>query len=223
MKKVFLFFVVILLFIVPGCRDKLNKTGKKSSRKVLIPREKKKAKNKTGRSLFLEGEDIKEFVFEEENEGNMLSHDLTHQKATVKLVESDSEDTDFASRQIEQLKYGFKRVYFDFDRYAIRKDQKDALSINLKAVKRALTEGKDIAIVVEGHACRFAGSDVYNIVLSEERAQSVAKWLVGQGVPVERLKIVGRGNEMPLVPHGDKIAQAPNRRVELYTIQETEV
>ncbi|MCL5436502.1 MAG: OmpA family protein [Candidatus Dependentiae bacterium] len=131
-----------------------------------------------------------------------------------------------AKRSAEQRKHGLKTIYFDFDRYTIRKDQEAALNHNLAIIKKLVAKkeakhGQNIAIklVSEGHACRYAGSDVYNMVLSEKRARAVTNWLVKHGIKRTYIKVVGRGYELCIVPEGSKEEQAPNRRVELYVLK----
>jgi outer membrane protein OmpA-like peptidoglycan-associated protein len=51
--------------------------------------------------------------------------------------------------------------------------------------------------------------------LSLRRAESVRDWLVASGVPRDAISAVGRGEIDPVVPTGDGVAEARNRRVEL--------
>jgi outer membrane protein OmpA-like peptidoglycan-associated protein len=128
-------------------------------------------------------------------------------------------DESWVDKRLDQAQeHGFRPVYFGFDEYTIKPDQKAALDYNLRKIAGLVRKGA--VVVVEGHACRFAGSAVYNMMLSEKRAESVAAYLVEQGIPRDRLKVVGRGYEMCVVPEGDKEQQAPNRRVEFYVVPE---
>lgn len=58
------------------------------------------------------------------------------------------------------------------------------------------------------------GDDGANQVLSERRAQSVADYLVGRGVPAALLGVVGYGETRPLDGAGTAEADARNRRIE---------
>ena len=84
---------------------------------------------------------------------------------------------------------------------------------NLKQVAVALIDPRlsGARFAVEGFT-DASGSEAYNTGLSEKRAQSVTEFLVGEGVPVERLLSVGFGETKPRVadPY-DPI----NRRVEM--------
>jgi outer membrane protein OmpA-like peptidoglycan-associated protein len=58
------------------------------------------------------------------------------------------------------------------------------------------------------------GSDTYNLAMSQQRATSVARWLVEHGVPCARLVPVGFGELRPL----SKKQQPYNRRVEITSL-----
>ena len=66
------------------------------------------------------------------------------------------------------------------------------------------------------------GTDAYNMRLSHRRAQSVVSYLVGNGVPPERLTSMGYGLRRPLVPNTSDENRALNRRVEFTIIDITE-
>lgn len=113
----------------------------------------------------------------------------------------------------------FEPIYFDFDQYKIKPEQKSALERNAAKIKQALTQDT-IYVVVEGHACNSAGTPRYNVMLSERRAKEVKKVLVKQGIAPDKIKVVGRGSEMCKVQSGNREQQAPNRRVEFYIVHE---
>lgn len=117
---------------------------------------------------------------------------------------------------------GYKPVYFDFDHHEIRTNQKDQLARIAKQVKKELGRHKNRSntVVIEGHACHAAGSSVYNLAKSEKRAKSVYDFLVASGIPRDRIKVVGRGKEIPAVIQGKIVSgsrqeQWPNRRTEI--------
>lgn len=215
--KRFLVLVIGLAVLLPGCRDKQADGHERRDKSVRIERESKKSTSSGRSSVFLD-DDVQDFVFEEEAGTDAFSAGVIKDESAVKLVET-PDDRQWGDHRIDQAQHGFKTIYFDFDRFSINQEQTGALEHDLGAVKKA-TNG-DAKVVVEGHSCRSAGSDVYNMLLSEKRAQSVARYLVDHGVAADKLKIVGRGNEMCIVPVGTREQQAPNRRVELYVLDET--
>lgn len=64
-----------------------------------------------------------------------------------------------------------------------------------------------------------SGSAEYNLVLSQQRAETVADALVEQGVPATDIVTIGRGEEDLLVPTADGVVEPRNRRVEIVVPQ----
>lgn len=201
MKKLSLLVVVALAFGA-GCRKK------KGSESVSGAYSETETTHKA-KSLFVD--DIEGFVLEDESDP--FSGEGLKKGSGVTLVAAEEEWTAPAAQNI----YAFKTIYFDFDQYALRPDQKSTLDYDVAQIKTATQKGH--TVVIEGHSCKFAGSAAYNMMLSEKRAKAVADNLIKNGVPADKLKIVGRGNEMVVVAGGDKDAQAPNRRVEMYLLK----
>jgi OmpA-OmpF porin, OOP family len=99
-------------------------------------------------------------------------------------------------------------VHFNFDEAALTPDARTVLADVVKSAKHSNYETIDISGYTD-----LVGTDAYNQVLSEQRANAVIDFLVDSGV--EAGKIVGRGlgKADPVVA-----AQAPemqNRRVEI--------
>lgn len=72
-------------------------------------------------------------------------------------------------------------------------------------------------IQVEGHTDNI-GAAAYNKDLSERRAASVVRYLVGKGIARERLVPAGFGFERPLASNRTALGRAKNRRVEFRMI-----
>ncbi len=79
-------------------------------------------------------------------------------------------------------------IYFDFDRYNIRPDA----AIELAKILAAMREYPQLIIHIESHT-DSRGSDTYNELLSERRAQSTLEWLVSKGISRDRLSAKGYG------------------------------
>jgi outer membrane protein OmpA-like peptidoglycan-associated protein len=90
-------------------------------------------------------------------------------------------------------------------------DADAALQAALAAIQAATP---DSPVLVEGHADND-GDDEYNADLSRQRAQAVADWLIEQGVLVERLHVIGRGETEPITSNDTADGRARNRRVEV--------
>ena len=79
----------------------------------------------------------------------------------------------------------------------------------------ATLQGSDgkVDVRVEGHTDSRA-SESYNLALSQRRAESVAAYLVSQGLNGSRLYPVGMGEGYPVADNGSKAGRAANRRVD---------
>jgi outer membrane protein OmpA-like peptidoglycan-associated protein len=74
-------------------------------------------------------------------------------------------------------------------------------------------------VEIQGHT-DSNGDDQHNQVLSEDRANAVRTWLVGHGVPAERLDAKGYGEKKPLVPNVTEGNRQKNRRVQFIIIEQ---
>ncbi len=101
-------------------------------------------------------------------------------------------------------------VFFDFDRYNLRDDARrviEAAAANYKATGSARIE-------VSGYT-DLAGTQAYNMRLSQRRADAVAAYLMRQGVPKNVMDVKWFGKEHPRVPTPDGVREPQNRRVEI--------
>lgn len=107
-----------------------------------------------------------------------------------------------------------ERIYFDFDDYSIRPDQRD----KVKQAAEWLKRNPSLRVRLEGHADE-RGPEDYNMALGLKRARSVKEMLVTLGVAQERLELRSYGEEMPLDPGHNEEAWAKNRRVEFVILK----
>lgn len=87
----------------------------------------------------------------------------------------------------------------------------------VEKLKAVLTTWPAPHLVVIGHT-DLAGSQEFNDRLSLRRAQTVAAFLVKEGIPAQQIEIAGRGKREPQVRTADGVANPINRRV-VITIQ----
>lgn len=104
-------------------------------------------------------------------------------------------------------------VYFDYDKSAIRDDQKATLEAKLPIFQA----NPDMRIRVAGHTDN-RGSDEYNMVLGQKRAAEVKRYLVARGIAEGRIDVVSFGEERPAVAQDNEDAWAKNRRDEFEII-----
>lgn len=99
-------------------------------------------------------------------------------------------------------------VYFKSNKSKVQPEFYSILNI----VAEVLRTEPGINLEVQGYSDDI-GSDTYNNLLSKRRAESVRKYLVEQGVAMNRLTIKGYGKTMPATTNKTDIGRAENRRV----------
>lgn len=77
-----------------------------------------------------------------------------------------------------------------------------------------LTRYPETDVIVKGHT-DAEGSEASNQSLSEQRADSVRRYLIGKGVSPSRITSIGFGESMPLVSNSTMAGRQQNRRVEI--------
>jgi len=84
---------------------------------------------------------------------------------------------------------------------------------NLDEVVEFLNENPDVVIEVAGHTDNRGRPDL-NQILSLERAESVKRYLVQQGIATERIQEKGYGGTKPIASNAIEEERQKNRRVE---------
>ena len=88
----------------------------------------------------------------------------------------------------EELVSLSSKFLFGFDKFNLRPEARTTLD----ELAQRLTGSNVQSVRVEGNT-DFMGSDAYNQRLSERRANTVSEYLVGRGVPAEKISAVGLG------------------------------
>lgn len=100
-------------------------------------------------------------------------------------------------------------VLFGYDSYALTAHAHE----NLTKLVMILSKYPDTNIEILGHT-DSKGSTKYNQNLSEQRSQSVSKYLHDSGVSFSRLSSIGYGELQPKYSNEDASGRSMNRRVE---------
>jgi outer membrane protein OmpA-like peptidoglycan-associated protein len=87
----------------------------------------------------------------------------------------------------------------------------------LNEVADVLQRKGDMNVRIEGHT-DSRGSNRSNKKLSQNRANSVQSYLIGQAVPPSQLNAEGRGEEEPIESNDTDEGRAKNRRVEFHIV-----
>ncbi|MFT5600660.1 MAG: outer membrane protein OmpA-like peptidoglycan-associated protein [Flavobacteriales bacterium] len=116
--------------------------------------------------------------------------------------------------------FNLENIYFNFDKFNIRKDARKTLEANLKVLK----ENSNLVINVAGHTDAM-GSNDYNQRLSERRAKAAVAFLVKKGISIDQIKAtLYEGEEDPAAPNinadgsDNSNGRQLNRRVEFLVV-----
>jgi len=202
-----LLMLMIVAISLAGCfprrKDRCKRDYNTNSRKnrtgamVDMPVN-KQAKNQVKNQLF--DENVDAFILDEDSVSLAQNDDISWQDT--------EETTDIA-----------QAIHFDYDKSALSQKEKEQLVAQLDKIKELTEEGK--TVVLKGHSCRAGkATGAYNLALSNDRAHKTADMLAAAGVPKDKMKVFGVGYEEPTVMEDTitREGQAPNRRVEIYTI-----
>jgi len=130
------------------------------------------------------------------------SRRLTVQKLTNMLESSDSADID---------------INFAVDSTNLTTVEIKKLSIIAKALQARGLKSK--RVLLEGHT-DFTGSDLYNMSLSQRRADSVTKLLINQfNIIANRLSPIGFGEMYPIANNETETGRKKNRRVSIFVYE----
>ncbi len=214
--------LLVLLVSLPGCARKEKKADQpKKGRQMTQKADAFKSVNlplaageeleidESMRSFF---DDMEEFVsFAQEGDFNLEAG-----SSAGNAIKRD----EFAWQDAEDDDTKLESIYFGFNKDKVDSAEKEKIEQNIDKAKKMLAEAKvddtDAILVVEGHACASAGSDAYNMGISERRAKEISDRLVSAGIPRDDIKTVGRGKEMLVIEKGDQAEQWANRRVETH-------
>ena len=102
-------------------------------------------------------------------------------------------------------------ILFDTDSYALRSASRSTLG----ELASNFQQYPDNRIIVEGHT-DSTGSDAHNQQLSENRAASVADYLIDRGVASSKIVVYGFGEARPKTSNDTAEGRQLNRRVEIH-------
>jgi peptidoglycan-associated lipoprotein len=107
----------------------------------------------------------------------------------------------------EEFNARVQPVFFDYDTYDIRGDAQAILAKNADY----LNAHPEIKVVIGGY-CDERGSDEYNLVLGQNRAQAAKTALVTAGIAADRIRVISYGKEKPFCSDSTEECWQLNRR-----------
>jgi len=102
------------------------------------------------------------------------------------------------------------KTHFEFDKYNLKPEGKQALEALTSKVKGAEIQ----SVTVVGHT-DSVGSEAYNQALGQRRADTVKGFLVDRGIPASRITTQSEGESQPVASNKTADGRAMNRRAEI--------
>jgi outer membrane protein OmpA-like peptidoglycan-associated protein len=119
--------------------------------------------------------------------------------ASFNVVKTEDGDTIQVDLFIKKIPIGplvIENIFYDFDKATLRPESFPSLD----SLFMVLTNNPSIVVEIRSHT-DSKGKDDYNLNLSQRRAESVVKYLLGKGIAAERLKATGMGEIEPIAPN----------------------
>lgn len=103
-----------------------------------------------------------------------------------------------------------KNVFFETNKYKLKPESYPELNSLIHLLK----ENPSVKIEIGGHT-DSVGSEDHNLVLSQNRANSVKQYLIYNGIQAGRLEVKGYGSALPVTENLTAEGRALNRRTEV--------
>ena len=115
---------------------------------------------------------------------------------------------------LSALTSGCEVAFFSLDKFNLKKSS----FAELDRLYNLLMEFKELKIEISGHTDNL-GSEVYNELLSQKRADAVKNYLIGKGINEQRIISIGYGQTLPVSSNSDELGRSQNRRTEFKIIK----
>ena len=112
---------------------------------------------------------------------------------TLNLADSKTQQLDFSLSPVSKP-VTMDNIFYEFGKW----DLTPASETGLASLVKLLNDNPNITIELSAHT-DMKGDSVFNVNLSEKRAQSVCNYLISKGIERERLTPVGYGKQKPVV------------------------
>lgn len=108
-------------------------------------------------------------------------------------------------------------VYFDLNKSNLKPESQRAI----RKLVKLMNSFPSIKIEVRGHtdSLNRSSDPLYNVKLSQERADAVKKELIKQGIPEYRIRTMGFGEKFPVADNSTEEGRQKNRRTEFVIIE----
>jgi len=148
----------------------------------------------------------------------MKAHKLEAKQAREQAKQAESQAQKLKQELAELKAKETKRGYVvTLGNILFKVDSAELSSDGMQSLFRLVTFLKDFPereVVVEGYT-DSTGSGVYNLKLSQQRADSVRSFLISNGLSPDRIVARGYGEAYPVAPNNTVAGRQQNRRVEI--------
>lgn len=110
------------------------------------------------------------------------------------------------------------KIYFDFDKSDLREDAAKMLKKAVETLKR----NPESSILITGN-CDVRGSESYNVKLGSRRGEVVKEFMLQNGIPAERIRIISRGKLDAIAPVTDIMGMQKDRNAQFMIAEVEEV
>ena len=107
-----------------------------------------------------------------------------------------------------------KNIFFDFASAKLLDESK----VELKQLTQFLRENPEVQIRITGHTDNI-GTQTFNLELSQNRARTVADYLLNEGITNAQVSYMGLGESEPIADNDTEEGRALNRRTEFLIIK----
>lgn len=149
-----------------------------------------------------------------ERERRIQEQELRDKALREKALQDEKARQEALAREAAMKKGQLETVYFNYDQWSIREDQKTVLQNNAEWLKA----NPQVRVRLEGN-CDQRGTAEYNLALGQKRADAVKAFLEGLGISRNRLETISYGFERPVDRGQNEAAWAKNRRVDFMLIR----
>lgn len=107
------------------------------------------------------------------------------------------------------------KIYFNFNDYKLTNQAKNKLN----PIANWLIKNPEIKLFIEGHT-DGTGTEEYNLLLGQKRAESVKEYLITKGIDKTRIDTISYGKEKPEFTNINKKESKKNRRAVINIYEE---
>ncbi len=149
-----------------------------------------------------------------EREKKLSEENLREEALREKALREKALQEEAARKEAALKTAKLEPIYFEFDQWSIREDQKEIMVKN----SQWLQANPNAQVRLEGH-CDERGTAEYNLALGQKRAEAAKAFLEALGISSQRLITISYGEERPFDPGHDEAAWAKNRRVDVLAVK----